>query len=97
MKKWEEMYWLLYDITDNRKRTKIVQICKDYGLTRVQKSCFFGAIQRENRKEFEKKLDLLVAEEDQICMIPVTDGIMQRTKIWGKNMKEQEQKEVCFW
>lgn len=97
MKKWEEMFWLLYDIADNSKRNKIVQICKDYGLKRVQKSCFFGTIQREKLKELERKLDLLVTEDDQICMIPVTAGIMQKTKIWGKDMEEQDQKGVCFW
>ena len=34
--------WIMYDITDDKVRTKVANICLDYGLYRFQKSVFCG-------------------------------------------------------
>ena len=36
--------WVIYDISDDNIRTHSADVCKKYGLYRVQKSCFLGEI-----------------------------------------------------
>jgi CRISPR-associated protein Cas2 len=47
---------LIYDITEDRLRTKVADMCKDYGLARVQYSSFFGQISRNLCEELAKRL-----------------------------------------
>ena len=92
------MYWLLYDICSQRSRLKIVQLCKDYGLRRIQKSCFFGNMDLDKTGEFAKKMSQIVEDEDCVCMIPVNQSMMSRVKIWGElqaNIKVEDEL-VCF-
>ncbi|PIN72411.1 CRISPR-associated endonuclease Cas2, partial [Candidatus Woesearchaeota archaeon CG10_big_fil_rev_8_21_14_0_10_45_5] len=44
------LYWIIYDISENSTRSKIIGKCKDYGLFRIQKSAFIGDLSR-NRAE----------------------------------------------
>ena len=46
---------LIYDIPDDRKRTKIADICLDYGLDRIQYSAFSGNIPATIKKNYFKK------------------------------------------
>lgn len=36
------IYWVIYDISDNKTRSRVASKCKNYGLDRVQKSAFIG-------------------------------------------------------
>ena len=92
------MYWLLYDIGNQRRRLKIAQLCKDYGLRRIQKSCFFGNMNLDKTGEFAKKMSQIVEAEDCVCMIPVNQNIMRRVKIWGEMQPDLklEDELVCF-
>ncbi len=47
------LVWAIYDISNNKIRNKIVKICKNYGLYRVQKSVFLGDIDKNNIDELE--------------------------------------------
>ena len=38
------LYWIIYDISENKIRNKIVSVCKNYGFFRVQKSSFIGEL-----------------------------------------------------
>lgn len=46
---------LIYDITDNRIRTKVADMCMDYGMNRIQYSAFVGDLQRTHQKELMKR------------------------------------------
>ncbi len=35
---------LVYDIPDDRVRTRVAETCLDYGLLRIQYSAFFGEL-----------------------------------------------------
>ena len=51
---------LIYDITDDKRRTKIADACLDYGLDRIQYSVFQGDISRNYQEElFKKVTDIL--------------------------------------
>lgn len=92
------MYWLLYDICSQKRRLKIVQLCKDYGMRRVQKSCFFGSMDLDKSGEFAKKMSQIVDGEDCVCMIPVNQSMMKRVKMWGETQMDfkADDEFVCF-
>lgn len=47
---------LVYDIPDDGKRTKIADICLDYGLDRIQMSAFLGPLGPPHQKELMLKI-----------------------------------------
>lgn len=47
---------LIYDIPDDRVRTKIADFCLDYGLDRVQYSAFMGDLSRNHQEELMLKI-----------------------------------------
>jgi hypothetical protein len=42
---------LIYDVEEDRIRTRVADICLDYGLERIQFSAFFGRLNRNRRQE----------------------------------------------
>lgn len=47
---------LIYDITDTKVRTKVADICLDYGLERIQYSAFSGNLRRVHQEEMLAKI-----------------------------------------
>ena len=47
---------VIYDIPDDRKRTKIADVCLDYGLDRIQFSAFLGWLLPTQQEELFLKL-----------------------------------------
>lgn len=47
---------LIYDIPDDRARSKIADFCLDYGLDRVQYSAFVGDLSRHHQEELMLKI-----------------------------------------
>ncbi len=66
---------LLYDIESDRLRTRVSEICLDYGLQRIQYSAFFGKLNRNRRQELALKLRTEVGEESaRVRMVPVCEA-----------------------
>ncbi len=64
---------VIYDITPDDIRLKVANICKDFGLVRIQKSAFLGMLSGERRKEMRAKLERVmrgVKGNVQIFQIP---------------------------
>jgi CRISPR-associated protein Cas2 len=65
---------LIYDIEDDRLRTRAADICFDYGLERIQFSAFFGKLNRNRRQELALKLQNEMGNEAaRIRIIPVCE------------------------
>lgn len=47
---------VLYDIEDDRVRNRVAEVCKDYGLSRIQFSAFSGTLNKLKRRELELRL-----------------------------------------
>ena len=63
---------LIYDIPDDKERTKIADACLDYGLDRIQYSAFYGDISRNYQEELFLKLkDILGQKPGNIQLIPI--------------------------
>jgi len=42
---------VIYDISDDGVRLRVSEVCKDFGLCRIQKSAFLGELSSPRRKE----------------------------------------------
>jgi len=47
---------VIYDIPDDRKRTKVADVCLDYGLDRIQYSSFLGKLVATHQDELMLKI-----------------------------------------
>jgi CRISPR-associated protein Cas2 len=65
---------LIYDIEDDRLRTRASEICLDYGLERIQFSAFFGKLNRNRRQELALRLQSEIADESaRVRIVPVCE------------------------
>src|ERR1700690_4574590 len=65
---------LIYDIEDDRLRTRASDICLDYGLERIQFSAFFGKLNRNRRQELALRLQNELGDENgRVRIIPVCE------------------------
>jgi len=65
---------LIYDIEEDRLRTRIAGVCLDYGLERIQFSAFFGKLNRNRRQELALKLQNELGDESgRVRIIPVCE------------------------
>lgn len=67
---------LIYDIENDKARTKIATACQDYGLDRVQFSAFVGRLSRNHQQELMLKIDRLLKDAEgtrQVSLIPVCE------------------------
>jgi CRISPR-associated protein Cas2 len=47
---------VVYDISDDGKRTKVADVCLDYGLDRIQYSAFLGNLSANHQDELMLKV-----------------------------------------
>lgn len=65
---------LIYDIEDDRRRTRVADICLDYGLERIQFSAFFGKLNRNRRQELALKLQNELGDEaGRVRIFPICE------------------------
>lgn len=74
--------YVIYDIENDRIRYRISEICKDYGLERIQYSAFFGLLSKNRREELFLKLSRLVKnKKGKIIIQPVCEKDFKEIKI----------------
>lgn len=83
------LYFVMYDIENNKVRTLISKYLLKKGCQRVQKSIFFAESERSVFNEI--KADLLGVQEaydnnDSIFLVPISTDQMRAMKIIGQNV-----------
>ncbi len=48
---------MLYDVRDDKRRSRVMNACKDYGLARWQYSAYQGKLTGTARRELETRLE----------------------------------------
>lgn len=77
--------WVLYDIEDDKVRTKVAKLCKQAGLYRVQFSVFLGTIESNQKDTLELQIGQLIDEEtDSIYIFPMSKSELKATVLMGK-------------
>jgi CRISPR-associated protein Cas2 len=54
---------VVYDISDDGKRTKVADACLDYGLDRIQYSAFLGSLSTNHQEELMLKLEKVLGRK----------------------------------
>ena len=54
---------IIYDIPNDRARTRVADACLDYGLERIQYSAFVGPLSRVHQRELEMKITRLLLRQ----------------------------------
>jgi len=77
---------LIYDIPSDKLRTKIADICLDYGLERIQYSAFLGELSRNRQEEVMQKIGRKLGKnEGNVQLFPICDKDLRlRMKIVRK-------------
>lgn len=77
--------WVLYDIVDNKARTKAAKACLQAGLYRVQFSCFLGTLTPNQKDTLQLKIaDLIDEDTDRVYIFPMSRGELQQTALLGQ-------------
>lgn len=65
---------IIYDIPEDKIRTKIFEACKDYGLLHLQYSAFWGELNHNRRDELKQRFKRTLGRYDgKIHIFPICD------------------------
>jgi CRISPR-associated protein Cas2 len=78
------LVWVIYDISDDRIRGRVAQICKGYGLYRVQKSAFLGDLNNNETESIALECKELIEESDSVFVFPLCDDCFKKIKLIGE-------------
>ena len=77
--------WVVYDITKNNIRSRMAEICKAYGLYRVQKSVFLGELNTNDLDSIALEAEGLIdTEVDSVYVFPMCDDCFKKIKLKGQ-------------
>ena len=77
--------WVLYDIEDDKRRTKVAKVCKQAGLYRVQFSVFLGTLENNEKDTLELRIEELIdTDKDSVYIFPMSKNELQQTALLGK-------------
>ena len=66
------VHWIIYDITSDKKRNKIINLCEKMGMYRVQYSVFAGDINSTQLSSFIAQVNTLInKEKDSVYILPM--------------------------
>src|ERR1017187_3169151 len=83
---------LIYDIEDDRLRTRASEICLNYGLERIQFSAFFGRLNRNRRQELAMRLQNEMGKESaRIRIIPVCEDDLKDVWLFDQYRRDAEE------
>ncbi len=83
------IYWIIYDISDNKKRLKVSEQCKNLGLKRIQKSSFIGVISRNKAEMLAIKCREIIDKNDCVFLIPTCKNCFSNKIIIGEFENEK--------
>ena len=77
--------WVLYDISDDRARTRVARLCKQAGLYRVQYSVFLGTLDDHQKDELELQIEEWIDEaSDKVYIFPMSRRELRQTVLLGQ-------------
>ena len=90
------IFWVIYDISSNKTRSRIASKCKNYGLDRIQKSAFIGNLTRNKIEMLALEIRESVNEPtDCVFIMPSCKECFTSKEIVG-NFDEEKVKQKEF-
>ena len=80
---------LLYDIPDDRVRTKVADFCLDYGLDRLQYSAFLGRLGANHQEELMLKIEQKIGKAAaRVHLFPLCKEDWHKRQVIEQGMEE---------
>lgn len=77
--------WVLYDISNDKVRSRVAKYCKQAGLYRVQYSVFLGQMDANTKDTLELRIaEEIDEEEDSVYIFPMSKAELQATSLLGQ-------------
>lgn len=83
------LVWVIYDISENRIRSRVAKICKNYGLFRVQKSAFLGDLNKNEADSLGLECEAIVAGSDSVYVFPMCEECFGKIKLIGEGFDRE--------
>ncbi len=78
------LVWAIYDISEDKKRNRVIKVCKGYGLYRVQKSVFLGTLNKNEIDELSlRSKDIIDEKEDSVYIFPMCEDDFKKVRLLG--------------
>lgn len=84
----KKLILVIYDITDNKRRSKFVKLLESYG-KRVQKSAFEMILNQKQYDELVAKIPLYIIQEDNVRIYKLR--LEGEVLAWGSNLTQAEE------
>nr|MBC7245038.1 CRISPR-associated endonuclease Cas2 [Chloroflexota bacterium] len=82
---------VVYDIPDDRVRTRVADVCLDYGLERIQFSAFQGSLEPFYQEELLLKAKKKVGnKEANIQVFPICERDWEKRLVWIQKAKQDK-------
>ncbi len=90
------MKWLVcFDISDNKKRNKVVEYLEEYGV-RVQKSVFEIELNSNSLNKLKTRLDSTIEKDDSVRFYPVNVNQIDKIIVLGVKISPFELSGIKF-
>jgi CRISPR-associated protein Cas2 len=77
--------WVIYDIENDKVRTRVAKYCKQAGLYRVQLSVFLGTLSRNDKDALALKIEQVIdVDKDKVYIFPISKEEMQQVVLLGQ-------------
>lgn len=77
--------WVMYDIKNDKARSKVAKACLRQGLYRVQFSVFLGTLEPNEHDSLKLEIEDLINEEtDSVYIFPMNKQELQQTALMGQ-------------
>ncbi len=85
MKQGDNLVWVIYDIVEDKKRSRVARVCKNKGLYRVQKSAFLGTLNKNQIDELKIMCeDIIDHDVDSLYIFPMCEDDFKKVKLLGQ-------------
>jgi len=82
--------WVLYDIKNDKARTKVSKICKHSGLYRVQYSCFLGTLNKNEKDSLQLEIESLLDDAvDKVYIFNMSKDELKSCAMLGQAFDEK--------
>ena len=90
------LFWVIYDISENKVRNKVSSKCKNYGLQRIQKSAFMGELTHNTAEMLVLEVKEILGNMDCVFVVPTCKMCFRGKLIVGNFDQEKLMRKKYF-
>ncbi len=83
-------YLITYDISDNKKRNRLIDLLKTSGFYRVQYSVFAGKTTKEAVTKIKTVSAKLLDKNDRIIILPIPEAVIEKIVVFNQGSKKKK-------